>query len=86
MPDTEEASDSFMSSMDTPSPRPPSDSDEGANIAKEFMEEIKKMSTGMEVDIDEVKRAAEMELQESPEEIQSIPSSELSPEEVCLVI
>lgn len=67
-----------MSSMDTPSPRPPVDSDtEMAAFPKEFMDEIQKLSSnGMDIDIDDVKKAALMELTERSEEIVSVPEEE----------
>ena len=70
-----------MSSMDTPSPRPRGDSDtDAATIAKELLEEIQKVS-GMEIDIDEIKKEAAMEIKDHPEEILSVPVAETTDEE-----
>ena len=58
VPDTEEASDSVMSSVDTASPRPLTESDsEMSNLPKEILEEMRKMQQNMEIDIDEVKNS-----------------------------
>lgn len=55
VPDTEEASDSVMSSVDTASPRPLTESDsEMSTLPKEILEEMRKMQQNMEIDIDEV--------------------------------
>ena len=67
--------------MDTPSPRPRGDSDtDAATIAKELLEEIQKVS-GMEIDIDEIKKEAAMEIKDHPEEILSVPVAETTDEE-----
>jgi len=75
VPDTEEASDSFMSSLDAASPKPPADSDsEMATVTKEFVEEFQKIHEKMEIEIDEAK--------ETPQETQQVEIQVVSVETV----
>ncbi|XP_060064415.1 titin-like, partial [Ylistrum balloti] len=81
VPDTEEASDSFLSSIEAASPKPHIDSDsEISTVAKEFEEQIQKVKEKMEIEILEAKeepaQSQEVEIQAGTVETTEVEETE----------